>query len=506
MRDLQQQSPLFRIPRELRDEIYAYYAYDEEGLAYDYPTKRLKYASSRDFDLDLSFTCRIAADELKRFILQINTITFTSALSQNDSNGYRGLTSRAGRFEALLFQAQWTKIVMLHYAASCVSDNILEQVIHRFPSVDPAFRSAFRAIRRGHDIKLMSNSPHKYRDIFSASFCDAVHLTLQLTSSNPDFENLIAKACDSAQYHYGQQPLFIRGSHRKIMDWQPCLWSIPTDSELSSMESLLISPPGPQTSDCAQRYHSIAWYFSATTVLIHFLRRLEPDVRKHLRSVVLREDCKSVGNPAVHAEGLVPFCMENPRLRILTRAGLSSNVIPSIWALPCFQQSASRGFAKASGIKYYCVIIDWLIRMASLPTRGMPANSFKVLLEVQSEEAVQLWRQLEKIAAAREALPKSVQDLIATSRHRSEYLRNMFRSIENLPKALSLVVKNILAGTSCIKIDGVCRKPWTTADTSSGFQNWYDTDYGRFSNSAVPWIDVPGGVVVYRKKYILPNE
>jgi hypothetical protein len=503
MHILQHQSPLFRIPRELRDEIYAYYAYDEEGLAYDYPTKRLKYASGRDFDL--SFTCRIAAGELKGLILQVNTITFTSALSQDDSNGYRGLTSRAGRFEALLFQAQWTKIFMLRHAASCVSDNVLEQVIHRFPSVDPAFRSAFRAMRRVQYVSLETYTPHEYRDMFSASFCDAVNLTLQLTSSNPDFENLIAKACDPAQNRSAQQPLFIRGSHRKIMDWQPCLWSIPTDIELSSMESLLISPPI-RTFDCAKDYQSIAWYFSATTVLIHALRRLEPDVRKHLRSVVLREDCKSVGNPAVHAEGLMPFCLENSRLRILTRAGLSSNVIPSIWVFPCFIHPVIDGLARASSDTYYCVIIDWLIRMASLPTRGMPAHSFKVLLEVQSEEAIRLWSKLEEVAAAREALPRSIQDLMATNRHDVNALRDMVGSIGNLPKGLSLVVKDILAGTSCIKIDGLCREPWMMADKSSGFQNWSDTDYDRLFHSTVLWIDVPGGVVAYRKKYILPAE
>jgi hypothetical protein len=51
----QQQFPLFRLPRELRDEIYNYYTYDEEGLAYDYPSKTLKYANGQE--LDLTYTC-----------------------------------------------------------------------------------------------------------------------------------------------------------------------------------------------------------------------------------------------------------------------------------------------------------------------------------------------------------------------------------------------------------------------------------------------------------------
>jgi hypothetical protein len=32
----QQQSPLFRLARELRDNIYKHYTHDEEGVSYDY--------------------------------------------------------------------------------------------------------------------------------------------------------------------------------------------------------------------------------------------------------------------------------------------------------------------------------------------------------------------------------------------------------------------------------------------------------------------------------------
>ncbi|KAI4950985.1 hypothetical protein J4E86_007494 [Alternaria arbusti] len=47
----QQQSLLCRLPRELRDQIYEYYSYDEEGLEYDYTSKTLQYASGKELNL-----------------------------------------------------------------------------------------------------------------------------------------------------------------------------------------------------------------------------------------------------------------------------------------------------------------------------------------------------------------------------------------------------------------------------------------------------------------------
>jgi hypothetical protein len=37
----QQQSPLFRLPRELRDNIYEHYAHDPEGVFYEYGSDKL---------------------------------------------------------------------------------------------------------------------------------------------------------------------------------------------------------------------------------------------------------------------------------------------------------------------------------------------------------------------------------------------------------------------------------------------------------------------------------
>jgi hypothetical protein len=58
-----QQFDFLGLPRELRDDIYEYYTYDQEGMAYDYPSKTLKYANGRE--LGLAYTCKTVANEMK---------------------------------------------------------------------------------------------------------------------------------------------------------------------------------------------------------------------------------------------------------------------------------------------------------------------------------------------------------------------------------------------------------------------------------------------------------
>lgn len=68
-RSLQPCSPLFKLPRELRDLIYEFYAYDKNiGRA-----------------LNLAYTCKAAAAELPSVLLRANKIAFTPAYSDPEN-------------------------------------------------------------------------------------------------------------------------------------------------------------------------------------------------------------------------------------------------------------------------------------------------------------------------------------------------------------------------------------------------------------------------------------
>jgi len=66
----QLRSPLFRLPRELRDAIYEYYAFEEQGYFYDFRSSRMLCFAKGDGEelqsgrlLGLMLSCKKAAEE-----------------------------------------------------------------------------------------------------------------------------------------------------------------------------------------------------------------------------------------------------------------------------------------------------------------------------------------------------------------------------------------------------------------------------------------------------------
>jgi hypothetical protein len=49
---------LLRLPREVRDIIYDYYVYSEDGYVYDFRTNKLRLANGNTISISLGFTCR----------------------------------------------------------------------------------------------------------------------------------------------------------------------------------------------------------------------------------------------------------------------------------------------------------------------------------------------------------------------------------------------------------------------------------------------------------------
>jgi hypothetical protein len=99
----QTQSPFFRLTREIRDIIYAYYLLgrDNEGYHYDYDTGKMlertpRLEPKRVVRLGLIITCRIAAEELQDCALR--KVHFNAHRSLDDGQLFLGLCSRAGRY------------------------------------------------------------------------------------------------------------------------------------------------------------------------------------------------------------------------------------------------------------------------------------------------------------------------------------------------------------------------------------------------------------------------
>lgn len=88
-----QPSPFFRLPRELRDWVYAYVFTDAAGLRYEYGTARL--LGSRPHFWALRFTCRQSRRETVDFAFQHNHIVFDNLGGRRiDRPNYRKYLNR----------------------------------------------------------------------------------------------------------------------------------------------------------------------------------------------------------------------------------------------------------------------------------------------------------------------------------------------------------------------------------------------------------------------------
>ena len=489
----QQQSPLCRLPRELRDEIYDYYAYDEGGLAYDYPSKTLKYASGAELNLPL--TCKMVANEMKGTHLRLNTITFIPCCLERDEDAFRGLRSLSARFEHLLHCARHTKLIMLHHAAECVTDDIIAQVIEACPGMSGVFRAVIRSLRssRRWGMNWTLKLP---RDEFTASFCEAVQLCLDLISSDLRFDDLASQAFNTSIGHPGNySPHFAKDSYQQILAWRPDPWLIPTVDELSRIEQLLI-PQSLEEGDWARQHSHIKLYFSATAICTATLGRLTSDIRKHVRSITLREDCRAVSNPDAHAEGLIRFCRDNLRLRILSVAGLTTNLAPSFWESFAPAKEAYMNAFHASYF-YSRILVDWVIRTADLHRRGMPNESFTATLDVRFEKAFHLWRYVERAAAVALYLVERLDpqheltsESIDSDGNPACVLMETLAWTWRLPVHLSTVFNDVMNGRSIIRLDLPAEELLEPFTPTTPFSQWDYSDfvlcYNEFAEQKFP--------------------
>lgn len=80
----QRQSLLFRLPRELRDEIYSHYIRDQHGYIFNSRSNTIRTLGGQPPDLALGYTCKRLAEEVGGMAFKLNTITFRTFLAPPD--------------------------------------------------------------------------------------------------------------------------------------------------------------------------------------------------------------------------------------------------------------------------------------------------------------------------------------------------------------------------------------------------------------------------------------
>lgn len=132
------------------------------------------------------------------------------------------------------------------------------------------------------------------------------------------------------------------------------------------------------------------WFFrekfrlSAAAVAIWFLKRLPDEKRQHLRNVLLHEDHVSVHSPECHAHGLIPFCKENPNLRIKRRVSLFHNAFHDVPGIPdlvsLVEKVRDEDIPLTTQYITRC-LSGWLLEELDAVDAGMPSASFTLVLD-----------------------------------------------------------------------------------------------------------------------------
>lgn len=116
------------------------------------------------------------------------------------------------------------------------------------------------------------------------------------------------------------------GKHEftEVIGHEHKLWNLPTEDDITAMADLV----GPENRVDAPGWTNVRYrarlkcQFSAATMAIHFLDTLSSHTQLQIRKIVLHEDNRSIAWPECHAQGLIPFCQHNPKLRIVRRVDL----------------------------------------------------------------------------------------------------------------------------------------------------------------------------------------
>ncbi|KAJ8132176.1 hypothetical protein O1611_g1446 [Lasiodiplodia mahajangana] len=208
-------------------------------------------------------------------------------------------------------------------------------------------------------------------------------------------------------------------------------WAVPTQQEIISAvkkhdKEVLEKALAGQLS-CGRRY-----YFSAAAVAIKFLQETPSSTRSSIRKIILHEDRVSVAWPECHAKGLIPFCLEHPLLYIERRVDLWHTMI-SQQTVTHFSEvyliSNAYGWPFPDGLS--SGISVWLDEAAELSRAGMPAQSFRLVVDGSAApgKAFEVFQRLQRDAAWQEAIETCANLSLRQMRHSSCWISVHFPEI-----------------------------------------------------------------------------
>ncbi|KAH0437107.1 hypothetical protein CcaCcLH18_03975 [Colletotrichum camelliae] len=372
-------SPLFRLPRELRDIIYSFYVIVDGGYICDtdgFTRGKLKGADNREVDLSLVYSCKRIADEMDRggLALRLNTITFSTLESV-------GFSHLACQFQQLKSRGvDFVRCEIFQTYGHLIPDSVYAEAQRKYPQFMPLLdrmrAEGPRTPAQDSGLCLERHGPYgEAPSVYRGFITDVLQAAWTQSES---FRKLVADF----------SPPMSETGH--IDRWSPFdvvkghidPWAIPSDSQMDALEAAVpIEFSCPKT----RRDRSI-YRFSAAAAAIYFLQSIPHSLRKHLRKIILNEDHEAVLYPHEHARGLIPFCQQYP-IQVERRVSLWNVVFQEdmFYRHPderCWRDKfeTRRTPCVMNSDQITANIATWIIEALALDQEGMPPGSFSLLL------------------------------------------------------------------------------------------------------------------------------
>ncbi|KAF4829909.1 hypothetical protein CGCSCA4_v014418 [Colletotrichum siamense] len=396
-------SPFLALPREIRDAIYEHYVAIPGGYVCDpgrfaanvlernaasVPkiniTGLLKGANDQPINLNLCYTCRLIATEMYGVALRINPITFTTVYSDD-------LRMIALRFDKLIGELEYYRHRLFYSACHTIAE---KEAHHELKSTYPQFAFLLNTIREEADL----SDPRFNRDG-----------DLWALDSYGEAPSLLSKLHREGLRHVACLDTGRDAFHRWLDRYEPHrvnyaethdfggmakdpseFWDIPQYSRLQAMAAYW--PHGEDTDsieDVITKRDRVKHRFSAAAAAVLFMKSCDRALRMQLRKIIVHEDRKAVGHPARHAQGLIPFCQENPLLVVERRVDLWRNAIQSE---PHHRPNLSHPMSNYGTYRRDWVIesqyfsesiLIWIVEALALAPAGMPVKSFSLVLDAE---------------------------------------------------------------------------------------------------------------------------
>ncbi|GKT59839.1 C6 transcription factor [Colletotrichum tofieldiae] len=370
--------PFLRFPNEIRNYIYKNYLLLDEGYDLNPHTNKLRSGKGRPIQLDLMYTCKRVAVEMRGLPLRLNTINFSAfhPLSKID----RAIVGRFGHAIALLDEELDTSF----YEAT---PNLFhDKVVREISDAYPAFAPVLDAMKTGqknvfrHFCSPFGQAPSACREF--------IHWTLDRILF---YKSLYQDDFD-AFVNVLEIPDECPPIDEIIRSYNPASWRIPTQDHLESLyrifggrrEVAVRCPMGDVFKDEKLPSDLRRFRYSAAAAAIRFLDSIPQTSRSCLRDIRLLEDRPSVSNPECHGLGLIRFCQENPLMRIERRVSLWKTV----FAGDPFRQTAWQARQPLTRILADQIserIGVWTVEALALAAAGMPQESFTLVFDGDSD-------------------------------------------------------------------------------------------------------------------------